>query len=29
MFTDIMMQSDAPIMLKTPRGWMPAIDPAL
>lgn len=25
MFTDIMMQSDAPIMLKTPRGWMPAI----
>lgn len=23
-FTDIMMQSDAPIMLKTPRGWMPA-----
>lgn len=24
MFTDIMMQSDAPIMLKTPRGWMPA-----
>jgi len=24
MFTDIMMQSDAPIMLKTARGWMPA-----
>lgn len=23
-FTDIMMESDAPVMLKTPRGWAPA-----